>query len=40
MTPVYLKLPITELTGDFDMMPLAWVKMLPPNGKTHHENII
>jgi hypothetical protein len=39
-TPVYQKLPNTELTSDFGVMSLARVKMFPPNGKIHHENII
>jgi hypothetical protein len=39
MAPIYHKLPNTELTSDFGMS-LAWVKMFPPYGKIHHENII
>jgi hypothetical protein len=38
--PVHHKLPNTELTGDFGMMSLARVKMIPPNGKIHHKNNI
>jgi hypothetical protein len=38
--PLYHKLPNTELTSDFGIVSLAQVKMLPPNGKIHHENII
>jgi hypothetical protein len=40
MTPVYHKLPNTELTSDFGIMSLAQVKMFPPNSKIHHENFI